>query len=254
MRMKAELQFLFFSSAVCAFVFSCRDLEFLGVNLLEKFNTSTRRSCTTSALLMASPPPPPPPPLPVSISWLDKPPYIYKDKGPKPEQEAGKLSRKAREVANESEENQEKPRLESEENFKGIFYEIVNKGLQICDVILPEGANYTTKAQDLQELDQSIVKKKADIAMPVLGSEDGKYGGYEYVEILKSPGVVFIVNKEQTRENSRNHVARAMKETWPVIVITLLLTGFAGLLVWGLVSIRHAKKYVVEISFIYFAK
>ena len=242
MRMKAELLVFVFSLAVCAFVFSCPDPEYLGVNLLEKVNASTRRPCERGL----SPP--------VSISWLDKPPYIYEDKGPIPEQEAGKLSRKAREVANESEDNQEKPRLKSEENFKGIFYEIVNKGLQICDVILPEGANYTTKAQDLQELDQSIVKKKADIAMPVLGSEDGKYGGYEYVEILKSPGVVFIVNKEQTRENSRNHVARAMKETWPVIVITLLLTGFAGLLVWGLVSIRHAKKYVVEISFIYFAK
>jgi len=25
-----------------------------------------------------------------------------------------------------------------------------------------------------------------------------------------------------------------MKDTWPVIVITLLLTGFAGLVIWGL--------------------
>lgn len=241
MWMKAELLAFVVSWAVCVCVFSCTDPAFLGVNLLEKVNTSTRKPCQSPFGLLE------PPPLPVSISWLDKPPYIYEEKGPKPEQEPEKLSRKAREVASESD-NQEKGRLRNEENIKGIFYEIVNKGLQICEAAPSEGANYTTKADDLKELDQSIAKKKADIAMPVYGSEDGKYGGYEYVEILKSPGVVFIVNKEQTRENSRNRVVQAMKDTWPVIVITLLLTGFAGLFVWGLVSTR--KKYAVKIFYL----
>lgn len=243
MWIKPELLVFVFSSAFCAFVFST-DPEFLSINLLEKVNTSTTRpTCQPERCRELAPPP-----LPVSISWLDKPPYIYEEKGPKLKQEPEELSRKAREVENESEDNKEKGRLRSEENFKGIFYEIVNKGLQICDAVPSEGANYTTKADDLKQLDQSIVKKKADIAMPVYGSEDGKYGGYEYVEILKSPGVVFIVNKEQTRENSRNRVAQAMKDTWPVIVITLLLTGFAGLFVWGLVSTR--KKYAVKIFYL----
>ncbi|XP_078358438.1 uncharacterized protein LOC144643151 [Oculina patagonica] len=236
MWIKAELLAFVFSWAFFACVFSCMDPAFLGVNLLEKNNTSTRKPCQPRGRGE-------PPPLPVSIAWQDKPPYIYEERGPKPEQEPEMLSRKAREVANESEDNQEKGRLRSEENFKGIFYEIVNKGLQICDAVPPEGANFTTKADDLKQLDQSIVKKEADIAMPVYGSEDGKYGGYEYVEILKSPGVVFIVNKEQTREHLRNRVVQAMKDTWPVIVITLLLTGFAGLFVWGLDTSRNSDHF-----------
>ena len=81
------------------------------------------------------------------------------------------------------------------------------------------------------------MKKEVDVAMPVLGSgAEELYGGHTYVEVLKSPGVVFIVNKQQTLELSRRRVLQAMKETWPVIVITLLMAGFAGLLVWGLVS------------------
>ena len=169
---------------------------------------------------------------------MDTPPYIYQDKVLKPGQDPANHSSKSVEVANESEDYQEQSLSKSEENLKGVFYEIVNKGLLICEVTPPEGANYTKKAEDLQQLDQSLVKRTADIAMPVHGSDDGKYGGYKYVEILKSPGVVFIVNKEKTLENSRNRVVRAMEDTWPVLVITLLLTGFAGLLVWRLVSTR----------------
>ncbi|KAJ7336662.1 hypothetical protein OS493_011883 [Desmophyllum pertusum] len=169
----------------------------------------------------------------VSISWLDIPPYIYDEGGQETEHKTKKSSKRAEGVANKSDE--EKRELKSENvNVKGIFYEIVNKGLQICRVIPPKAINYTTKAKDLQHLDQTIARKNANIAMPVYGSEDDKYGGYEYVEILKSPGVVFIVNKHQTLEHSRNRVLHAMQDTWPVIVITLLLTGFAGFLVWGL--------------------
>ena len=69
------------------------------------------------------------------------------------------------------------------------------------------------------------------------GSEDGSYGGHTYVEVLKSPGVVFIVDKQQTLKHLRKRVLQAMKDTWPVIFLTLLLTGFAGILIWRLVSV-----------------
>ena len=170
----------------------------------------------------------------VNISWLNKPPYIYDENSARSGKNREKLSEK---TTNSTEEAQVK-----QENVKGIFYEIINKGLQLCDVISRGGANFTMKAQDLQQLDQSIVNEKIDFAMPVHGSDDGKYGGYEYVEILKSPGVVFIVNREETKEHLRKQVALAMKDTWPVIVITLLLTGFAGLIIWGLVSSRLCRK------------
>ena len=194
----------------------CADPDFLKVNLLEEVDNPR--------IIHQS----------VNISWLNKPPYIYDENSARSGKNREKLSEK---TTNSTEEAQVK-----QENVKGIFYEIINKGLQLCDVISRGGANFTMKAQDLQQLDQSIVNEKIDFAMPVHGSDDGKYGGYEYVEILKSPGVVFIVNREETKEHLRKQVAQAMKDTWPVIVITLLLTGFAGLIIWGLVSSRLCRK------------
>ena len=198
----------------------CAYPDFLKANLLEEVKNISRIGYQS-----------------VSISWLNKPPYIYDENGTRSGKKSQNLSKK---TTNSSEEAEVK-----QENVKGIFYEIINKGLQLCKVISQGGANFTTKAQDLRQLDQSIVNGKIDFAMPVHGSDDGKYGGYDYVEILKSPGVVFIVNREETKDYLRKQVAKAMKDTWPVIVLTLLLTGFAGLIMWGLVSTSLCRKNIL---------
>ena len=206
-------------------------LDFLKTNLLEKVNTTSTDEPVKDDHRS------------VSISWLDRPPYIYDEKGPRTGKTSEKFLNKTTNLSEQAQVKEEQSK--SKENVKGILYEIINIGLQLCDAISQGGANFKTKAQDLKQLDQSIVKREADFAMPVYGSDDGKYGGYNYVEILKSPGVVFIVNKEETKEQLRKQVVQAMKDTWPVIVITLLLTGFAGLVIWGLVSTRLIHKNVL---------
>ena len=178
--------------------------DFLKTNLLEKVNTTLADE--HGKVVHRS----------VSISWLDRPPYIYDEKGPRAGKNSEKLLKKTTNLSVEAQVKEELSK--SKENVKGIFYEIINIGLQLCGAISQGGANFKTKAQDLKQLEQSIVKKEADFAMPVYGSDDGKYGGYNYVEILKSPGVVFIVNKEETKEQLRKQVVQAMKNTWPVIV------------------------------------
>ena len=236
MNMNTALFVFFFELSVCI----SATPDFLDVNLLDEVNTTSAETklstwrVASRALQSAS------------ISWIAKPPYLLNDKLPGNEYTPGMLqSRKARGVAKESKDSNEESGvrtgkknnfLRRDFNVKGIFQEIVSKGLQICGRINPENISYTKKANDLQQLDQKIVKKEADLAMPVHGIEDGFYGGHTYVEVLKSPGVVFIVNKQHTLEVSRKRVLQAMKETWPVVVITMLLAGFAGLLIWGLVS------------------
>lgn len=42
-------------------------------------------------------------------------------------------------------------------------------------------------------------EKKADTAMPMQSNEGGKYSGYEYVQVTKSPGFAFILNREQLK-------------------------------------------------------
>ena len=215
------------SLLVCIYILGvCRGFsypDFLNVDLLEEVNwTSTDGSGRIQH---------------GRIYWLDRPPYIYDENGPIIEKNSEKLPKKK--TANSSEESQAK-----EENVKGILYEIINKGIQICRTTFSIRTYCMKKVQNLQQLDQSIVNKEADFAMPVYGSGDGTYGEYSYVEILKSPGVVFIVNKEETKERLRKQVVQAMKNTWPMIVITLLLTGFAGLVIWRLVSTRLCRKNI----------
>ena len=173
----------------------------------------------------------------VVISWMENPPYAMFDEEPleKNENRTRLASSQPGEAINATNDNsginQESVRV------KGIFQEIVSKGLQICAEIPSTKVNFAKKADNLQKLDKTIAKKEADLALPVQGSEDGSYGGHTYVEVLKSPGVVFIVDKQQTLKHLRKRVLQAMKDTWPVIILTLLLAGFAGILIWGLVSV-----------------
>ena len=180
----------------------------------------------------------------VVISWMEKPPYVMFDEEPleKNENRPRLASSQPGEAMNATNDNSginQKRVQGSSPGFrvKGIFQEVVSKGLHICVGIPVTKLNFTKNAGSLQQLDKTIVNKEADLALPVHGSEDGSYGGHTYVEVLKSPGVVFIVDKQQTLKHLRKRVLQAMKDTWPVIILTLLLAGFAGILIWGLVSV-----------------
>ena len=185
---------------------------------------------------------PPEPTDSIVISWMEKPPYVMFDEEPleKNEHRTRLASSQPGEAMNATNNNsginQESVQGSSPGfRVKGIFQEVVSKGLLICtEVPFTEVAK---KADNLRELDKTIVNKEAHLVLPVQGSEDGSYGGHTYVEVLKSPGVVFIVDKQQTLKHLRKRVLQAMKDTWPVIILTLLLAGFAGILIWGLVSV-----------------
>ena len=193
-----------------------------------------------------------PPPDSVVISWMENPPYVLFDEKPleKSENITSYNSSQPGEAMNATNDNSGINQESKQENkdddgnptgfrVTGIFQEIVSKGLQICVGIPLSKINFTKKAGNLQQLDKTIVKNEADLALPVQGSGDGSYGGHTYVEVLKSPGVVFIVDKQQTLKHLRKRVLQAMKDTWPVIILTLLLAGFAGILIWGLVSVNN---------------
>ena len=209
--------------------FSVSLKDFLNVSLLDEVQDN---QAAPSTFLVHS----------VVISWMEKPPYVMLDEEPleKSENKTRLTSSQPGEAMNATKDNSginQESAQGSSPGFrvKGIFQEIVSKGLHICtEIPLTEVAK---KADNLRELDKTIVNKEVDLALPVQGSEDGSYGGHTYVEVLKSPGVVFIVDKQQTLKHLRKRVLQAMKDTWPVIILTLLLAGFAGILIWGLVSV-----------------
>ena len=229
MRLKTQLVVFLL---VLSVGFSASLADFLNVSLLDEVPDNRRPSSSVSE------------PYSVVISWMEKPPYVMFDEEPleKNENRTRLASSQPEEAMNATNDNsginQESVQGSSPGfRVKGIFQEVVSKGLQICVRIPVTKINFTKNAGTLQQLDKTIVNKEADLALPVQGSEDGSYGGHTYVEVLKSPGVVFIVDKQQTLKHLRKRVLQAMKDTWPVIILTLLLAGFAGILIWGLVSV-----------------
>ena len=232
MRLKTQLVVFLL---VLSVGFSASLEDFLDVSLLDDRQDYNNRRA--SFVVLESP-------NSVVISWMEKPPYVMFEEEPleKSENRTRLALSQPGEAMNATNDNsginQESVQGSSPGfRVKGIFQEVVSKGLQICVGIPVTKINFTKKAGNLQQLDKTIVNKEADLALPVQGSEDGSYGGHTYVEVLKSPGVVFIVDKQQTLKHLRKRVLQAMKDTWPVIILTLLLAGFAGILIWGLVSV-----------------
>ena len=228
------------------------EIDFLGVTPLNELQANSTPPIPPYPGLRGEFSLPEPPPDSVVISWMENPPYVMFDEEPleKSENITSYNSSQPGEAMNATNDNsginQESKQENKDEDgnptgfrVTGIFQEIVSKGLQICVGIPLTKINFTKKASNLQQLDKTIVKKEADLALPVQGSGDGSYGGHTYVEVLKSPGVVFIVDKQQTLKHLRKRVLQAMKDTWPVIILTLLLAGFAGILIWGLVSVHN---------------
>ncbi|XP_022782916.1 uncharacterized protein LOC111323754 [Stylophora pistillata] len=201
------------------------DLDFLCVSL-EKDNSLACPGTTTEGSTRGDRPD-------VFVSWLNRPPYIYNNK---------ETNDSLKDDGSQGSEKMEK-RSAPETKLKGIVYEVVNKALKIC-LGVDCHVNYSTNTtEDLQQLNQVIAQKTADIALPVQSNVENKYGGHEYVQVMKSPGFVFIVNKQQMQDQSRDLVVRAMKDTWPVVVITLLMTCSAGLLIWALDTVGNPDHF-----------
>ena len=206
MRLKTQLVVFLL---VLSVGFSASLEEFFDVSLLDESQDNRR----VSVPFLESPDS-------VVISWMEKPPYVMLDEEPleKSENRTRLASSQPGEAMNATNNNsginQESVQGSSPGfRVKGIFQEVVSKGLQICVRIPVTKINFRKKAGNLQQLDKTIVNKEADLALPVQGSEDGSYGGHTYVEVLKSPGVVFIVDKQQTLRHLRKRVLQAMKDT-----------------------------------------
>ncbi|CAH3021656.1 unnamed protein product [Porites evermanni] len=157
------------------------EIDFLGVTPLNELQANS------------TPPIPPypglrgefslPPPDSVVISSMENPPYVLFDEEPleKSENITSYNSSQPGEAMNATNDNSGINQESKQENkdddgnptgfrVTGIFQEIVSKGLQICVGIPLTKINFTKKAGNLQQLDKTIVKNEADLALPVQGS------------------------------------------------------------------------------------
>jgi hypothetical protein len=145
----------------------------------------------------------------ITISWLDSPPLIFKPD-------------------------------EKETIPKGIFVDLLYSSLSVCCRRYgsdPPNISFETRpAKNINSLNMKMYLKSTDIILPInVGLE--RYGGlYPAVEILSSPGDVLLMNKTNFEREIQRQAWKSLQDIWPVIGLSFLLAGIAGVCVWALVS------------------
>lgn len=74
------------------------------------------------------------------------------------------------------------------------------------------------------------------MSMPIYGDmKDVTFQGHPFYPVVESPGVVFIVKKEDST-NAAKAVMDAVFQGWPVLLLTLIMAALSGIIIWALVS------------------
>ena len=75
------------------------------------------------------------------------------------------------------------------------------------------------------------------MSLPIYGDmKDVNFQTYPFYPVVESPGVVFIVKKEDS-SNAAQAVMEAVFQGWPVLLLTLIMAALSGIVIWALVSI-----------------
>ena len=77
------------------------------------------------------------------------------------------------------------------------------------------------------------------MSMPIYGDmKDITFQNHPFYPVVESPGVVFIVKKEDS-SNAAKAVMEAVFQGWPVLLLTLIMAALSGIVVWALVSVLN---------------
>ena len=142
-----------------------------------------------------------------NVAWLERPPLIYK----------------------------------TELRTRGIFPEVLNRAFKICCLRINQNetsVTYGPKNKTLSDLHKQILHGGADIILPVHSAEDNKYAGikdFQFVEVLKSPGVTLIMKKEDVK-SKESVLVRVLTDIWPIALFAVVLSAMSGIFLWALVS------------------
>ena len=145
----------------------------------------------------------------VNISWQLKPPYTL-----------------------------EKNVSGDQPNVDGIFHQVLAFALDKCCAFYGERKpilKYLTVASNTSSLLQNIFNGDVSLVFPIPKGQQMSYSRY-YINILDSPGVVLIQRKPSYSINRGNDLFRAILGTWPIVVLSLLMSCLAGICIWILVS------------------
>ena len=79
-----------------------------------------------------------------------------------------------------------------------------------------------------------LSQNRVHLAAPVFEPINRQYSEFPFVKLVDYPGTDFITIEDETK--GINIVLDAILKSWPLFVVTLILTAIAGVIMWALVS------------------
>lgn len=149
----------------------------------------------------------------VTISWQLRPPYTL-------------------------EKNASKDRTE----VTGIFHKALNFALETCCEFYwgkKPIMRYLSMSENSSALHRTaFTEDTVSLAFPIQRDwyTRGRKGR-RYINILDSPGVVLIRRGPSNTVEIRSQLFKAILGTWPIVVLSLLMSSLAGICIWMLVSL-----------------
>ena len=124
--------------------------------------------------------------------------------------------------------------------FSGIVFDYIADTFEDCckDEVASVGIDYLDV--DIESDSITTELREADVVFPVDEAleEDLTISeiSYAFYDIVHSPGYVLIGRIDQYNRKVKGLVLKSLYDSWPIFVLTFLLTGIAGVLIWALVS------------------
>ena len=145
----------------------------------------------------------------LTISWIDKPPYVTSPPN-------GSLDNEAH----------------------GLFRDVLLRYMTI-DCGYYAGVSYqveTLRVDSEYNMIELLMQNKVHVAAPIFEPRDNRrYNEFPFFKVTDYPGTDFITTDE--RANRMSVVLDAVLKSWPLLAVTVVLTAIAGVVMWALVGL-----------------
>lgn len=127
--------------------------------------------------------------------------------------------------------------------FRGMIGNVIFSKIDNCMARIESSAKRYTEIKLLAqktssefEMIELLRQNNAQIAVPVFDSEiNRRYSNFNFYKLHSYPGSEFIILQDET--DTLDIVLDEVLKSWPLLVITLVLTAIAGVIMWVLVGI-----------------
>ena len=129
--------------------------------------------------------------------------------------------------------------VSEDQSIDGIFHRALNFTLEKCCAFYNGKrpiVRYLAVSENSSVLHGNIFSGDTSLVFPI---QDDLYidkHRWRYINILNSPGAV-LVRREAVYSNKGAELFKAISGTWPIVVLSLLMSSLAGVCVWMLVSL-----------------